>query len=180
MPTRPTSWRNLGTFVRLRWRDRGMQLIESLMQDRRPVEWNQWAEVVGREARQPRFIGDMPHGWVAAEFGRALLDMFAYERPFDETLVLMAGVPQAWIEKEGFAVRNLRTPFGQLSYSLKFENGERVLDVAALNRMPPGGVAIAWPEGQRPPHQSTRRGQGRWVNSELRISQLPFTIVFSP
>ena len=82
------------------------------MNDRRPAAWNQWAEVVGREVRRSRFIGDMPHGWVASDFGRSFLDMFAFERPADETLVLMPGVPLAWTKKDGFGVRNLRTPYG--------------------------------------------------------------------
>ncbi len=89
-----------------------MELIDFLMNDRRPAQWNQWAEVVGRDVRKSRFIGDMPHGWVASDYGRSLLDMFAFERPADETLVLMAGVPQAWTERDGFAVKNLRTPYG--------------------------------------------------------------------
>ncbi len=128
----PYEWRNLGTFIRLRWRDRGMELIDFLMNDRRPREWNQWAEVVGREPRKSRFVGDMPHGWVASDYGRSLLDMFAFERPADETLVLMAGVPKAWTEHEGFAVKNLRTPFGPLSYSLRVEDKQVVLDVEEI------------------------------------------------
>jgi len=174
----PYEWRNLGTFVRLRWRNRGMELIGSLMNDRRPVEWNQWAEVVGREARKSRFIGDMPHGWVASDYGRSLLDMFAYERPADDALVLMAGVPQAWTERDGFAVKNLRTPYGLLSYSLRIEGQQRVLDVAPL-QMPKGGVAIAWPEGAQPKSQSLQRGSARWIGTELHVTELPLTITFS-
>jgi hypothetical protein len=173
----PYEWRNLGTFIRLRWRDRALELIDFLMNDRRPVEWNQWAEVVGREPRKSRFVGDMPHGWVASDYARSLLDMFAFERPADETLVLMAGVPQAWTEQEGFAVKNLRTPFGPLSYSLRVEAEQVVLDVGEI-KMPTGGLAVAWPEGDQPAHQSIQRGQARWVGTEMRITQLPFTIVF--
>ena len=173
----PYEWRNLGTFIRLRWRDRAMELIDFLMNDRRPHEWNQWAEVVDREPRKSRFVGDMPHGWVASDYGRSLLDMFAFERPADETLVLMAGVPQAWTEQEGFSVRNLRTPFGPLTYSLRVEDDQVVLDVAEI-RMPNGGLAVAWPEGDQPQHQNIQRGQARWLGTELRITQLPFTIVF--
>ena len=47
--------------------------------DRRPEGWNQWAEVVVRDAREPRFLGDMPHGWVASDQIRSVLDLFAYE-----------------------------------------------------------------------------------------------------
>ena len=143
----PYEWRVLGTFIRLGWRERAHEAIEFFMDDRRPAEWNQWAEVVGREDRKPRFVGDMPHGWVASDFGRSLLDMFAYERPADETLALMAGVPKEWVRKDGFAVKNLRTPYGQLTYSLTVNDNERTLEVAALQNLPAGGIAVAWPEG---------------------------------
>ena len=69
------------------------ELLDFFMADRRPPAWNQWAEVVGRDPREPRFIGDMPHGWVASDFIRSALDLFAYERDGDHALVLAAGVP---------------------------------------------------------------------------------------
>jgi hypothetical protein len=174
----PYEWRNLGAFIRLGWRERAQELIEFFMNDRRPAAWNQWAEVVGREPRKSRFIGDMPHGWVASDYGRSLLDMFAYERNADETLVLMAGVPEAWIRKEGFAVRNLRTPFGPLTYSLRIEHGRGTLHIEALRQMPVGGIAVAWPGKAPPEEQSIERGFGRWVGTDLRVGQLPFTLVF--
>jgi hypothetical protein len=90
----------------------------------------------------------------------------------------MAGVPKAWTEQEGFGVKNLRTPFGPLTYSLRVEDDQVVLDVAEIAKMPTGGVAIAWPEGDQPAHQSIQRGQARWLGTEMRITQLPFTIVF--
>jgi len=120
----------------------------------------------------------MPHGWVASDYGRSLLDMLAFERPADESLVLMAGVPKEWTQKEGFAVRNLRTPYGPLSYSLKIDANERVLNVEPLKTMPNSGVVIAWPEGEQPASQSIKRGTARWLGTELRINELPFTIAF--
>ena len=74
-------------------------------------------------------------------------------------------------------MKNLRTPFGPLSYSLRVEKDEVVLDVAEI-KMPVGGLAVAWPEGDQPAHQTIRRGQARWIGTELRITQLPFTIAF--
>ena len=62
----------------------------------RPAGWWQWAEVVGREARKPRFLGDMPHGWVASDGIRSVLDLLAYEHDADSSLVLAHGVPAAW------------------------------------------------------------------------------------
>ena len=173
----PYEWRNLAAFVRLRWRERGAELIEFFMNDRRPAPWNHWAEVVGREVRTSRFIGDMPHGWVASDFGRSFLDMFAFERPADETLVLMPGVPAEWTKKDGFGVRNLRTPYGPLTYSLRIEGDRRVLKVEAIE-MPRGGMAIAWPESEHPEGQMIERGSARWIGTEMRITELPLTVSF--
>lgn len=175
----PYEWRNLAAFIRLGWRERGTELIEFFMRDRRPAAWNQWAEVVGREPRRSRFIGDMPHGWVASDFARSFLDMLAFERPADEALVLMAGAPSSWVRQEGFGVRNLRTPFGALTYSLSVQDGKRVLNVEALERAPRGGVVVAWPEDHLPQGQAIQRGFGRWMGTELRITQLPFTAQFN-
>jgi F5/8 type C domain len=176
----PYEWRVLGTFIRLGWRERGLEAIDFFMGDRRPAEWNQWAEVVGREVRKPRFIGDMPHGWVASDFGRSVLDMFALERPADETVVLMAGVPKEWVHKDGFAVKNLRTPYGPLTYSLSVKDNKRTLEVAALQKFPEGGVAIAWPEGNKGlGRQAIETGSARWIGDELRINKLPFKVTFT-
>jgi hypothetical protein len=174
----PYEWRNLAAFIRLGWRERGQALIEFFMNDRRPAAWNQWAEVIGRDPRESRFIGDMPHGWAASDFGRSLLDVFAYERQADETLVLMAGVPERWTRKEGFALRNLRTPFGPLSYSVEVDDEQVTLNVEALQTLPSGGVAVAWPGDTPPKEQSIQRGVARWMGTDLRISKLPFTVVF--
>ena len=84
-------------------------------------------------------------------------------------------VPRASTERDGFAVRNLRTPYGLLSYSLKIDGQQRVLEVAEL-QMPTGGVAIAWPEGAQPKNQSLQRGSGHWIGTELRVTDLPLTI----
>ena len=87
--------------------------------DRRPEGWNQWAEVVVRDAREPRFLGDMPHGWVASDQIRSVLDLFAYEDESESSLVLAAGVPMAWLRGKGLSIRDLRTPWGRLSWSAR-------------------------------------------------------------
>jgi hypothetical protein len=141
----PYEWRNVGAFVRLGWRARANDLAEFLMKDRRPTEWNQWAEVVGRNPREPRFLGDMPHGWVASDFINATLDMLAYERQRDDALVLAAGVPASWIEAEGLSVDRLRTPHGNLAYTLR-RVGNRIRLTYNLSGKPPtGGLVLAAP-----------------------------------
>ena len=57
--------------------------------------WNHWAEVVWRDPRTPRFIGDMPHTWVGSDFIRAARSLFVYEREADQALVIGAGIPAA-------------------------------------------------------------------------------------
>ena len=139
----PYEWRNVGAFVRLGWRDRIPALLDFLMAGRRPAAWNQWAEVVGREPRAPRFIGDMPHGWVASDFINAVLDMLAYDRAGDHALVIGAGIPDAWLADGGLRVERLRTPWGLLAFSLRAD-GDRVLVAYRLEgRRPPGGIVLA-------------------------------------
>jgi hypothetical protein len=157
----PYEWRTVSTLVRLGWRDRAQAAIDFFMHDRRPAEWNQWAEVVGREPRGSRFVGDMPHGWVASDFIRSVLDVFAYERESDESLVVAAGVPEKWLDGEGVAIEHLRTPFGGLSYSLVRRDGRVRLDISGDDfRVPRGGIVFA-PPG---------------VSKETRIRKLPAKI----
>jgi hypothetical protein len=159
----PYEWRTVGTFVRLGWRDRAQQAIDFFMHDRRPAEWNQWAEVVGRDARESRFVGDMPHGWVASDFIRSALDLFAYEREADRSLVIAAGIPADWVDGEGIAIERLRTPYGNLSYTLKRDGETLRLDVAAADmKLPKGGLVFAPPNGE-----------------EIRIRSLPATVKVS-
>ena len=143
--TTPYEWRNVGAFIRLGWRERANRMVDFFMNDRRPAAWNQWAEVVGREPRKPRFIGDMPHGWVAADFINAALDMLAYDREGDQALVLAAGVPISWTGGPGLTVGRLRTPSGQLGYSLRNHAGRIQLTYRLDGRPPPGGLVFAGP-----------------------------------
>ena len=49
----------------------------------------------------------MPHGWVASDFIRATLDLFAYERDADHAIVLAAGIAPGWLDAGGIAVDRL-------------------------------------------------------------------------
>jgi F5/8 type C domain len=173
----PYELRTVGTFVRLGWRTRTQELLDFFFADRRPPGWNQWAEVVGRELRQPRFVGDMPHGWVASDFIRSALDLFAYERDADSALVLGAGLPLQWLEGEGVAVENLRTPYGRLNYSLHSQGSRLILEVAAGLQPPPGGLVFIWP-GAQPAGPTRLNGKHvSWQGAELRIRQLPAEVI---
>ncbi len=176
----PYEWRSVGSFVRLGWRERAHALIDFHMGMRRPPAWNQWAEVVGRDTRQARFIGDMPHGWVASDFIRSALDLFAYTRPRDSALVLAAGVRPEWLEGAGVSVQRLRTRYGELSYNLVHREGACILKVATLADMPPGGIVI--PKSScRSPGQSALIARDRpQSGDELRLRRVPATLVIRP
>ncbi len=158
----PYEWRNVGMLVRLGWRDRALRLARQLLGDRRPAAWNQWGEVVWREPRINRFIGDMPHTWVASDFIRSALDLFAYERESDSSLVLLAGVPADWLEGEGVAVGGVRTGAGLLAFSASAAGNVLTVRIPAGLRLPPGGVVIQPPRGP-----------------ETRVRRLPATVRIS-
>ena len=145
----PYEWRNVGAFVRLGERERAQQAMAYFDADRRPQGWNQWAEVVSRDAREPRFLGDMPHGWVASDQIRAVLDLFAYEDESEKSLVLAAGVPMAWLRGKGLSIRDLRTPDGRLCWSARI-GADGVIDVrvSGLRSFPRGGVVLRGPWGK--------------------------------
>ena len=67
-------------------------------------------------------------------------------------LVLAGGVPAGWLEGPGVTVRDLRTPFGRVSYTLKRDGSHMVLQVAGDAR-PPGGFVFAWPGAERRFHE---------------------------
>lgn len=113
----PYEMRNIGALVRLGEKNRALQLIDRFLLDRRPLGWNHWAEVVGTEYRKPRFIGDMPHVWVASDFTRSILDAIAYEDE-DGTLVIGAGVPDRWLPVH---VRPLQTRQGPVEIRIDRE-----------------------------------------------------------
>ena len=151
----PYEWRNVGALVRLGERDRALQAAAYFYRDRRPAGWNQWAEVVLRDPREPRFLGDMPHGWVASDQIRAVLDLFAYEEEGAHALVLAAGVPMAWFDGPGLTIQDLRTPYGRLGWHAvaRTEAGRRFIDfdLQALREQPPGGIRLRgpWPATAR-------------------------------
>jgi hypothetical protein len=175
----PYEWRTVGTFVRLGWRDRAQQAIAFFMQGRRPAEWNQWAEVVGRDARESRFVGDMPHGWVASDFIRSTLDLFAYERASDASIVLASGVPDAWLAGDGIAIERLRTPQGNLSFTLKREGTQVRLHIDGGDlRVPPGGFIYVPIDAHSRAQLNGRRLSAS--NGEFRIRQLPADLVIEP
>ena len=183
----PYELRTIGALVRLGERDRANQALDWFLRDRRPAGFRHWAEVVSREERKPRFLGDMPHTWVGTDYVRSFLDLFAYvdggaPGAGDSVLVIGAGLREDWITGDGgVRVKDLPTPFGLVSYRLWTEGGGTHLEIEEGSSVPPGGIRVELPaivDGKRmatldgSPHGLNERGQ-------LVIKRAPAKAVFT-
>jgi hypothetical protein len=120
----------------------------------------------------------MPHGWIASDFVSAALDLFAYERQGDRSLVLAAGVPTEWLAGQGIAVENLRTPDGKLSYGLRRDGQRVMLSVTGGLTPPAGGFVFGWPYAGEPGVAwINERSRLIWKNRAVRIRAVPASVV---
>jgi hypothetical protein len=156
----PYEMRNVETFLRLGQKARALELLAWLLADRRPRGWNVWAEISWRDPEAPHFIGDMPHGWIAASFVSAVRSLFAFEREADQALVVGAGIPAAWATHEvGVTVKRLPTHFGVLSYTLGAEGADAVrVRLSGDLALPPGKIVVRSPL-DRPLRRATVNGR---------------------
>ena len=168
----PYELRTIGSFVRLGWRERAHEALQFFLADQQPVAWNQWAEVVSRTPRKPFFLGDLPHAWVESDYVRSALDLFAYARDRDDALVIAAGIPPQWLAGAGVMVDGLRTPYGNLGYTLREADGRLRLRIAP-GAAPPGGIVFAWPYPGAPGGAWIGGKPATWRNDELRINAAP-------
>ena len=173
----PYEMRTIGAFVQLGWGERAQELLRYFLAYRRPPGWKQWAEVVWRDEVKPHFIGDLPHTWVGSDYVRSVLDLLAYARERDSSLVLGAGVPLAWVEGgEGLRVRGLVTPYGELDFSMRLRNDSLTVRIADGLAVPPGGIAVVPP--QIPWVAAAIDGEPVALASQgLVVRRLPATVV---
>ncbi len=177
----PYELRTVGAFVRLGWRERAGELLEYFLKGQRPEGWHQWPEVVWREPRTPHFIGDLPHTWVGSDYVRSVLDMLAYTRESDDALVIGAGVQKSWIAGDGIEVKDLPTPYGPLSYTMKGSGDSVEVVIGNGIKVPPGGIIVTMPvtkgvRGVRFESASGTRTVGS-AETGVRITQVPNRVV---
>jgi hypothetical protein len=177
----PYELRTVGAMLRLGWKDRALAMLDDFMADQEPMAWNQWPEVVWRDRRAPKFIGDSPHTWVGSDFLRSAADLFVHERDADSTLVIGAGLPDAWLDAPGVVVSGLSTWWGPLSYTAVRTGAAITMRIAAGIRVPPGGLVIHRP-GSAAARRITVDGQPVTASRDgtITIRSVPATIVFSP
>ncbi|QWT21524.1 discoidin domain-containing protein [Bacillus sp. NP157] len=143
----PYELRNVLTYVYLDRPADAAELLGTIVRDRRPPEWNMWAEVVHSRLRHPGYLGDMPHTWIGAEYARTLFGMLMREA--DDGLYLLPGTPPAWVAGKGLAVAKLPVAYGVLTMTARREGD--VLRVTLDKGIRAGTpVRVFWPGRMRP------------------------------
>ncbi len=143
----PYEIRNVLSYVHLGQPEAANELLIGLLHDRRPLEWQVLAEVVHSRLRFPRYLGDMPHTWIGAEYGRTLFGMLMRED--DDALSLLPGTPASWLAGDGLSVERLPTAHGTLKLDARQRDG--VLTVALGEGLHAGtAVRVWWPSRTRP------------------------------
>ncbi len=174
----PYENRLIGSFIMLDQPDRAHELIDYFLDDQRPEtgRWNHWAEVVWNDYRHPGFIGDMPHTWCGSDFINAVRSMFVYENEDDQTLVIASALYQDWIDSPGgMSVENMPTYYGEISYTIKKDNGRYIISITGDAELPAGGIRIRNFNGSMLPSAMRLNGKEyfEFSGGEITIREMP-------
>lgn len=172
----PYENRLIGSFIILDQSERAHELIEFFLDDQRPQAWNHFAEVVWKDPRAPRFIGDMPHTWCGSDFINSVRSMFVYENEYDQSLVLASALYQDWIDTpDGISVENLPTYYGDISYSIKKTENKYLFSIQGKVELPLNGVKIKNFNGSKLPLRVTVDGidQNDFTKNEITVKKIP-------
>ncbi len=143
----PYELRNVLTYVHLDQPDVANELLAAVASQARPAPWHVFAEVIHSRVRFPRYLGDMPHTWIGAEYARALYGMVMNES--GDTLTLLPGVPPAWLEGEGIATQALPTAFGPLGMRARHAASALTVTLDETLRADTR-MRVFWPSRTRP------------------------------
>jgi hypothetical protein len=160
--------------------ERAHELIDFFLNDQRPQGWHQWAEVVWKDYRAPRYIGDMPHTWCGSDFLNATRNMFVYENEYDQSLVVGSALYQDWIDApEGMSVGNLPTYYGEISYAIKKTDNIYHFSISGDIALPPGGIKIKNFNGSKLPVKVTVNGEMNqdFTDKEISLKEFPAEVV---
>jgi hypothetical protein len=175
----PYELRHVGALVRIGRRNQALDVLDWHMKQQRPSGWRQWQEVVWKDPRNPKFIGDSPHTWCGSDFMNSFRTIFVFEREQDESLVLLAGVPEAWVRDQGVAFENLATPYGSISARVTRAARQFTIIVAGDVKPPRGGICVTCPSEQSI-KSVTVNGQPATITpkGEAIVRELPAKIEF--
>lgn len=143
----PYELRNVLTYVYLDRPNDAAELLADVVRDRRPPEWNMWAEVVHSRLRHPGYLGDMPHTWIGSEYARTLFGMLMREA--DDGLYLLPGTPSSWVAGPGLSVTRLPVAYGSLTMTARREGN--TFTVTLDKGIRPGTpMRVFWPDRVKP------------------------------
>lgn len=175
----PYELRTVGAFIYLNQPERAHALLDFFFRDQRPQGWNHWAEVVWKDPKTARFIGDMPHTWVGSDYISSLRSFFVYEDELTHSLVLGAGILREWLDSnEGISFNNLQTYYGSISYSIKKEKDSTfVISVNGKMEIPEGGIILKKFPIKETAKEVTINGKKlETFNDDIVIRELPATL----
>ena len=175
----PYEWRTVGAFVRMGDKKKALDIASFFFHDQRPKAWHQWAEVVFRDSLNPHFIGDMPHTWVGSDFIRSTLDMFAFEREADSSLVIGAGIPEKWVrEDNGVGIHGLSTHYGRLGYTMRAVASDIEVRIDPGVRIPPGGLVVKSPSDRAIRQAMVNNAVAKTDKGDVVVRSLPAVVRF--
>jgi hypothetical protein len=145
----PYELRHVNAYVRLGQKERAIEVLDWLFTHQRPAGWRHWAEVVWREPNTPKMIGDMPHTWCGSDFLNAARAMLLYEDHAKKSLVVFAGLPEAWAtDAAGFSFEGMASEHGTLTASSRGLADGRIEIKLSGKATPPGGFEVVSPRAQ--------------------------------
>jgi hypothetical protein len=176
----PYETRVIGSFVALGEKKRAEEALNFFMHDRRPRQWNLWAEVVWRDPETPKYIGDMPHTWVGSDFIRSVISMFVLERERDDAHVLAAGIPDSWVkDTSGIALQGLQTYYGSVGLDLSSHGKQVSVEVTGTFDAVHHKLVLHSPLSQ---HPKSVRVDGKRTRSDksddITLTRLPAHVVY--
>lgn len=172
--------RNAVAFLLLDRPERAVALLEALVADQRPPGWRQWPEISWLDPTLPRFVGDLPHGWVASTYLRSVRRLLVDERHGDGALRIGAGIPERWVdEAPGVRARGLSTHTGRIDLGVRGEGPDRVVvEIGGTLAVPPAGIEVVSPR-ERALRAVTLNGRAHdaFDARVVRLRQIPARLV---
>lgn len=139
----PYETRAITTLLILGERDKALSMIRYMLNHTRPPEWKHWAEVIPLDREAPLYLGDMPHTWISAIFINAVRILFVFEE--NGKIILGSGIDGKWLsDNNGVSVENFPTYFGNISYTVKKNNGNLSIKIRG-NAEPEKGFEFRLP-----------------------------------
>lgn len=176
----PYEVRNIRTFIYMDQKERAHAITDAFFADMRPPKWNHWPEVVWRDRDIPRFIGDMPHTWVGADYISSIRSLFVIEDENTNSLILCKGIRDKWLDDPaGVEVRNLPTIWGALNYELK-KSGSSVICKVSGEIKVPGKIILASPLA-KPIRNVTVDGKAwrDFTEKEITLKKIPSEVTIN-